>query len=128
MLDSTEQVLNSVNEVAIAPDPPQDIPVTEGLSQEQVAALMLESVSWLQLIDLLDCASSTSGKTRSAVFDIALKHLTVEERRHLVRLLAEHMAEYPRDPYSYNWLSPSNRKLVEKAMVQSKEVKEERNE
>ena len=85
----------------------------------EVAALMLQCSTWTAMLDLLDCTATKVGKTRAGVFNSALKHISREngDRQHLVRLLAEHIQQFPRDRWAYNWLPESSRKLKEKAFV-----------
>ncbi len=85
----------------------------------EVAVSMLRCVTWTAILDLLDCTANGVGKTRADVFKAALKHISRDsgDRQHLVRLLAEHIQQFPRDYWAYSWLPESSRKLKEKALA-----------
>ena len=61
------------------------------------------------------------NKERAIVFKSALKHLSLDERQHLVNLLAAHIQQFPRDRWAYSWLPESSRKLKEKAIALAQE-------
>ena len=65
----------------------------------------------------MDAVAAAINKPRAEVLARALKHLTVDERQHLVHLLAAHIQQFPRVRWAYTWLPESSRKLREKAQA-----------
>ena len=86
-------------------------------SPKELAAQILLCQSWVAAVEQMDVVSAAISKSRADVFARALKHLTVDERQHLVHLLAVHIQQFPRDRWAHNWLPESSRKLREKAIA-----------
>ncbi len=114
-VNTSNPVQPSEPEVATAPTPP---------TPAEVAALILQCVSWVEILSLLDSTVAKVGKTRVGVFNSALKHISRESgnRQHLVRLLAEHIQQFPRDYWAHSWLPESSRKLRERALALVKDA------
>lgn len=83
-----------------------------------VAAQILQCQTWVAAVEAMDAVSAVINKERVVVFNSLLKHLSLEQRQHLVRLLAAHIQQFPQDHSAYNWLPNSSRKLKQKAMAQ----------
>jgi len=100
------------------PDPlPEDVTSTPtGLAPSEVAAFILQCSAWVQIVERLDNVATKLVLTRAVVFNAALKLLDFENRQHLVKLLAEHIKEYPRDTWAYSWLPSSCQKLRGRAL------------
>lgn len=81
--------------------------------------------AWMAVVEAISAVAAAIKKERTAVFVSVLKHLTVNERQHLVQLLAAHIQQFPRDRWAYNWLPESTRKLREKAQAQALGIKVE---
>ncbi len=86
-------------------------------SPSELAAQILQCRSWVAAVEAMDVVAVAINKPRAVVFNSALKHFTVDSRQHLVRLLAAHIQQFPRDQWAYNWLPESSRKLREKAIA-----------
>ena len=109
---------------ALAPHPvqqpqaPASASVTETKipSPGDVAAQILQCKAWVAVVEAVDAVSALlTGKNRSDVFALAVKHISFNDRQHLVRLLATHIQQFPRDHWAYNWLP--NRKMKDKAIA-----------
>ncbi len=86
-------------------------------SPQMLAAQILACQSWVAAVEAMDVVAVAVNKERSIVFKSALKHLSLDERQHLVNLLAAHIQQFPRDRWAYSWLPESSRKLKEKALA-----------
>ncbi|MDZ4879125.1 MAG: hypothetical protein CLLPBCKN_008563 [Chroococcidiopsis cubana SAG 39.79] len=80
-----------------------------------VAAQILQCQTWVAAVEAMDCVAAAVNQKRATVLTIALKHISIEQRQHLVRLLAAHMQQFPQDSDAYSWLPQSSRKLKQKA-------------
>ena len=68
-------------------------------------------------LEAMDAVAQKVGCKRQTVFTSVLKHIpNSTDRQHLVKLLAEHIRQFPRDYWAYNWLPSSCHKLKEKAV------------
>lgn len=56
-----------------------------------LAAQILACQSWVAAVEAMDAVSTAINKKRAIAFKSALKHISVENRQHLVRLL-KHLA------------------------------------
>jgi putative DNA primase/helicase len=86
-------------------------------SPSELAAQILQCQLWVALVSALDAVAATVNKERAKVFEIALLYLSLEERQHLVRLLAAHIQQEPQDSDAYNWLPQSSHQLKLKALA-----------
>ncbi|MDV2998165.1 MAG: hypothetical protein N4J56_007870 [Chroococcidiopsis sp. SAG 2025] len=84
-------------------------------SPSAVAAQILQCQTWVAAVEAMDCVAAAVNQKRATVLTIALKHISIEQRQHLVRLLAAHMQQFPQDSDAYSWLPQSSRKLKQKA-------------
>ena len=90
---------------------------TTAVSPQIVAAEILLCQSWVAVVAAMDAVAVVVNRERVVVWNSVLKHISLNERRHLVCLLAAHIQQFPRDRWAYNWIPESSRKLKDKAMA-----------
>ena len=90
-------------------------------SPRTLAAQILLCQSWVFAMEAMDTVSKAIKKDRANVFRLVLKHINLDDRQHLVRLLAAHIQQFPHDRWAYSWLPESSRKLREKAQALAQE-------
>jgi hypothetical protein len=86
-------------------------------SPRDLAAQILQYQSWVAAVEAMDAVSAAIDRNRVVVFKSILNHLSIDDRQHLVQLLAAHMQQFSDDHGAYNWLPESLRKLKEKAIT-----------
>lgn len=99
-------------------------PTPPASDQEQppreLAAIILGCKTWVAALEAMDAVANAVGKQRQIVFRYVLKHIrSLEDRQHLVKLLASHIRQFPRDYWAYNWLPDSCHQLKQKAISQA---------
>ena len=102
-----------------APPTPPDLASQQPavLPPRQLAAIILGCKTWVAALEAMDAVAQGVGKQRQIVFTSVLKRIpNKEDRQHLVKLLAEHIRQFPRDYWAYNWLPSSCHQLKEKAI------------
>lgn len=97
----------------------EPIEVIASPSPMELAAQILQCQSWVAAMEALDCMARAVNQERAIVFKITLKHISFEERQHLVGLLAAHIQQFPHDQDAYSWIPNSSRQLKHKAMAQA---------
>jgi len=103
---------------ALTPQSPQQSEMASTTTPSELAAIILGCKTWVAAVSALDAVAAAVGKQRPAVFRSIFKHIpNLEDRQHLVKLLAEHIRQFPRDHWAYNWLPDSSRKLKQKALA-----------
>lgn len=108
---------------ALAPTPAAKLPAQKlpspapAPTPSELAAIILGCQTWVAAVAAMDSVATTINQDRAVVFKSALKHLDINQRQHLVMLLATHIQKYPRDHEAYSWLPESSRKLKEKALT-----------
>lgn len=103
----------------------ESIEVIASPSPMDLAAQILQCQSWVAAMEALDCMARAVNEEPAIVFKITLKHISFEERQHLVGLLAAHIQQFPHDQDAYNWIPNSSWKLKHKAMAQAFSSKSE---
>lgn len=89
------------------------------LLAENTAKKILERQSWIEVEETLSTVAKILNKRKVDVYERVIRCLTLDERQHLVGLLASHIKIYPRDYWAYTWLPSSSRQLIEKARAMS---------
>lgn len=113
----TNPLANSSAHLANAAATPSEATANNVPSSKAVAAQLLQCQTWVAVVEALDCVAAVVNQKRVTVLTIALKHISIESRQHLVRLLAAHMQQFPQDTDAYSWLPQSSRKLKQKALA-----------
>jgi len=113
----TNPLANQSPNQANAAAAPSEATANNVPSPNAVAAQLLQCQTWVAAVEALDCVAAAVNQKRATVLKIALKHISIESRQHLVRLLAAHMQQFPQDSDAYSWLPYSSRQLKQKAMA-----------
>lgn len=121
-LSASANALNAFAPVPASQSPEQ--PTASATAKPpQLAAIILGCQTWVAAVEAMDAVATAVGKQRQDVFKSVLKQIpAVEDRQHLVKLLAEHIQHFPRDFWAYSWLPNSSRKLKDKALAQANQV------
>jgi hypothetical protein len=109
------QSLNLANATAA----PSEATANNVPSPRALAIQILQCQTWVAAVEAIDNVSVAIDKKRVVVFNSLLKHLCLEQRQHLVHLLAAHMQQEPQDSDAYSWLPQSSHQLKLKALAQA---------
>lgn len=102
------------------PEVPHEAPSPESIvpPPDVLANQILDCQSWTEAMELIDGVAAAIGEDRSIVFVSVAKYINIERRQHLVRLLANHIRQFPLLSLgSYSWLPESLHKLRDKAIA-----------
>jgi hypothetical protein len=93
-------------------------------SPKDLAAQILQCQTWVAMVEGIDAVSAATKKKRDMVFEIVvIDFLSEDDHQHLVRLLANHIQQFPHDQSAYNWLPRSCWEIKEKAITLSRRNK-----
>jgi len=110
----------TLDSTPLAPPTPPDLAQRQPPSSpppNDLAAIILGCKTWVAALEAMDAVAQKVGCKRQTVFTSVLKHIpNSTDRQHLVKLLAEHIRQFPRDYWAYNWLPSSCHKLKQKAV------------